>query len=583
MTALATRESPALTEYKPQGLGHILKLSAIVTAGTLLISVGGNVLFAAPLALATVYQMFRSTGKVKDADWCQSRDELWHYKVSPKHQSIADSYSDWCQEWGKGTINSLIEPMIGNCELCNFTQDKKHPYHGLRGILIFDDGESVPLTPSDYVAFRLWERQEALSRKDALEAQVQEVEDPKLLPPALDELADAFGDAPPVQLPNALEFLRSLTSAPLQPVIIAGLPGSGKGIMAAIALSLGVKERGLRYWLFNPKNKLDEAGYWARAEKHYLKDRLQQDDQTFSDLMTTLELFSSEGSRRNNQPGSYEPLILLLEEITSIIGLFTPKQKEIFKSKIIALAGLLRGSNMAVWLSGQSVTLEDLGFSGKSNRSMFTAIAAVGPDRTGCKSICDLLTIPFDEATLPPGRCWLTGNAVYPALQAPGNIPQYPTWQDVPNLIDLRPYAAAVEGGREPYDLEDLLASPALTPKKIEQIANAYQLPSPVEQLEKTYQMDAVEPPAIREVVPTQNSFENLPEPLKDVARYIHSKGGELAVSTLKDWGRARRSNPLNSEAIDHLLIELMELHLISTFTPTEGKGEWIKWEAGSG
>ena len=433
------------------------------------------------------------------------------------------------------------------------------------------------------MAFRLWERQEALSRKDALEAQVQEVEDPKLLPPALDELADAFGDAPPVQLPNALEFLRSLTSAPLQPVIIAGLPGSGKGIMAAIALSLGVKERGLRYWLFNPKNKLDEAGYWARAEKHYLKDRLQQDDQTFSDLMTTLELFSSEGSRRNNQPGSYEPLILLLEEITSIIGLFTPKQKEIFKSKIIALAGLLRGSNMAVWLSGQSVTLEDLGFSGKSNRSMFTAIAAVGPDRTGCKSICDLLTIPFDEATLPPGRCWLTGNAVYPALQAPGNIPQYPTWQDVPNLIDLRPYAAAVEGGREPYDLEDLLASPALTPKKIEQIANAYQLPSPVEQLEKTYQMDAVEPPAIREVVPTQNSFENLPEPLKDVARYIHSKGGELAVSTLKDWGRARRSNPLNSEAIDHLLIELMELHLISTFTPTEGKGEWIKWEAGSG
>ena len=76
MSALATRESPSLTEYKPQGLGHILKLSAIVTAGTILISVGGNVLFAAPLALATVYQMFRSTGKVRDSDWCQSRDDL---------------------------------------------------------------------------------------------------------------------------------------------------------------------------------------------------------------------------------------------------------------------------------------------------------------------------------------------------------------------------------------------------------------------------------------------------------------------------------------------------------------------------
>ena len=368
MTALATREALALTEYKPQGLGHILKLSAIITAGTLMISVGGSVLFAAPLALATIYQMFRSTGKVRDSDWCQSREELWHYKLSPKHKSIADSYSDWCQEWGKGTINSLIEPMIGNCELCNFTKDKKHPYYGLRGILTFDDGESVPLTPADYVAFRLWERQEALSRKDAIEAQVQEVEEQKMLPQSLDELALAFGDAPLVQPPNAMEFLRSLTSAPLQPVIIAGLPGSGKGVMAAIALSLGVKERGLRYWIFNPKNALEEAGYWSRTERHYLKDRLTTDENLFADLMNTLEVFSAEGSRRNNIPGKYEPFILLLEEITSLIGLFTPKQKQVFKSKLTALASLLRKCNMAIWLSGQSVTLEDLGFSGTSNR-----------------------------------------------------------------------------------------------------------------------------------------------------------------------------------------------------------------------
>ena len=286
--------------------------------------------------------MFRSTGKVRDSDWCNSRDELWHYKLSPKHKSIADSYSDWCKEWGRGTINSLIKPMIGNCELCNFTQDKKHPYHGLRGILTFDDGESVPLTPADYVAFRLWERQEALNRKDAIEAEFKEVDDAKMLPQSLDDLALAFGEAPPVQPPNALEFLRSLTSAPLKPVILAGLPGSGKGVLAAIALSLGVKERGLRFWIFNPKNKLEEAGYWARAEKHFLKDRLLNDEGLFFDLMETIETFAAEGSRRNNTPGKYEPFILLLEEITSLIGLFTPKQKQIFKSKLTAVASLLR-------------------------------------------------------------------------------------------------------------------------------------------------------------------------------------------------------------------------------------------------
>ena len=403
----------------------------------------------------------------------------------------------------------------------------------------------------------------------------------KTLPQSLDGLTDVFAEAPPVQPPNALDFLRSLTSAPLKPVILAGLPGSGKGVLAAIALSLGVKERGLRYWLFNPKNKLNEAGYWARAEKHYLKDRLQQDDQIFSDLMTTLELFGSEGSRRNNQPGNYEPFILLLEEITALIGLFTPKQKQIFKSKLTAVASLLRGSNMAIWLSGQSVTLEDLGFSGKSNRAMFTAIAAVGSDRTGSKNICDLLAIPFDEAALPAGRCWLTSNGIYSALTAPSNIPQYATWQDVPNLIDLRPGVAVPEAGsNHASDMADLLASPALTPKKIEQIAEAYQLPSPVEQLEKTYQMDAVEPTAICEVVPTKNSFEDLPEPLNDIARYIHSKNGELPVSSLKNWGKSRRNGSLNSEEIDHSLLELMELQLIETFTPNDSKGEWVRWIA---
>ena len=107
------------------------------------------------------------------------------------------------------------------------------------------------------------------------------------------------------------------------------------------------------------------------------------------------------------------------------------------------------------------------------------------------------------------------------------------------------------------------------------------------QQLEDSYRLNAADEfqTVAKEVAPTPqtNNYEDLPEPLNSIARYIHSKGGKLSVATLKDWGRAKRKNPLDSEAIDHSLIELMEFHLISTFTPDEGKGEWIRWETGNG
>lgn len=238
-----------------------------------------------------------------------------------------------------------------------------------------------------------------------------------------------------------IDFLINLTASPLQPVIFAGLPGSGKGVLAAISAALGCKYNNLRFWVFNPKPKLGEAGYWANAEKHFLKNRLEEDSRLFEDLMTVLEDFSREASRRNSQPEGteHQPFILIIEELNALIGLFTPQQKTRYKAKVIALASLLRGSNMAIWVSGQSVTLEDLGITGKSNRAMFTAIAAIGPNREGCEAICNLVEIPWRPDLLKVGqRFWITNNCYYPALTAPP-ISQYPSWDAVPNLVDLRP------------------------------------------------------------------------------------------------------------------------------------------------
>jgi len=332
-------------------------------------------------------------------------------------------------------------------------------------------------------------------------------------------------------------------------------------VMAAIALTMGFKEAGLKYWVFNPKNQLKEAGYWSFAERHYLKNRLLDDEDLFVDLMGVLEEFASEGARRNEDAGDHVPFVLLLEEIGAIVSLFSTNEKKMFKAKVIALASLLRSSNMAIWFSGQSVNLEDLGLSGKSNRAIFTSIVAVGKDRESARQLCSQLELPFDTSEMGAGRYWITSAGNYPAVQAP-QIPTYASWADVPNVFDLRP---AVEEIGATYD----------EPTPVYPVE--YQ-PTTKEKLEETFRIDATEK---KEVEAIPDPVDLLEEPLNEIGRYIISRGGEVEVSALKNWGRGRRKGTITSEEIQDCLLEMMGMNLIETFTPFDRKGEFVKWVAG--
>jgi len=227
MNNLTTRESHSLTVYKAQGLGHIFTLAGITTAGFVMVSFGGAPVYAVPFATIACYQLFKSAGKTKDASWCKSRDELWGYRLSPKHKSIASSYDVWCQEWGTNAINGLIDPMIGNCELCNFTKNESHPYHKLRGILTYDDGELTPLTPHEYVSQRLSERVKALEKSgmQTIEAEVIQAL-PESLTAAVSLPSDGLKDRLKIDCPELL----LLVKAP--PIRLVGHQRTGKSSFA---------------------------------------------------------------------------------------------------------------------------------------------------------------------------------------------------------------------------------------------------------------------------------------------------------------------------------------------------------------
>ncbi len=62
---------------------------------------------------------------------------------------------------------------------------------------------------------------------------------------------------------------------------------------------------------------------------------------------------------------------------------------------------------------------------------------------------------------------------------------------------------------------------------------------------------------------------------LKDLGVYLRKKQ-EIAVRTVKqNWGQ---SKGLNAEQVEELLLELLKLNLIETFSPVTSRAEWVRW-----
>ena len=83
------------------------------------------------------------------------------------------------------------------------------------------------------------------------------------------------------------------------------------------------------------------------------------------------------------------------------------------------------------------------------------------------------------------------------------------------------------------------------------------------------------EPPQ-DEPQPTRSRLDALPaSDLKSLGVYLRKKGAIAVRDLKKSWGK---NNSLNAEQVTELLLELMKLNLIETFSDGTSRVEWVRW-----
>jgi hypothetical protein len=223
---------------------------------------------------------------------------------------------------------------------------------------------------------------------------------------------------------------------PLQPVMVVGSPGSGKGVTISSMLSLAVMERDAEVWVVDPKSDAQEAGLWKRVARHYLLDPSINWDLGARVLGILSEFEGRMRARKNGKERRDTPLILFLDELNTIAMNLTKEETPVFGAKLITIAAQGRSQNCSIWIAAQAVILKQLGIEGATNRDMFSQVVCInGANKSKARSI--LLTLGIDGSRLnrlDNGYYWLTTEEIMraPHLEVNGGV-----WGG--NVIDLRP------------------------------------------------------------------------------------------------------------------------------------------------
>lgn len=455
----------ALTDYKPNGIGHIGILGGLTVAGFQIFALTASPLMIIPFAGVGVYTLIRNSKYGRSPDWIAARDAAFHYRFAGQ-PTLAEAYPVWCQCHGKQLVNSIIESMIGQVMPYDFLKDKRHPYYGSKGVYCYDDPDDnlIPLTPWHYCEYKLKAMNAIADRAKALDTDPEaihklsaEIKSQKEAP-AIDVPATESGEMPKLPVGNQTKLnavdvpARPVTTAPtvaallgagfaqpLQPQLILGAPGSGKGMYAAYALSFAATKHRAETWILDPKSDQSEAGYWQYATRHYLKDPCLNDLTFGVDVLKVIVEFERRVSdRKNGEESKDNPLILFIDEVNTVSSNLTKAEVTAFGAKVMSLASQSRSQNAAIWLGGQCAILELLGIRGSSNRAVFSQVICVHGDEPH-KAISILGNLGMDKTMLESckagSRYWVTPGGVVTAPKMTELVSD--GWGQ--NVIDLRP------------------------------------------------------------------------------------------------------------------------------------------------
>jgi hypothetical protein len=202
----------------------------------------------------------------------------------------------------------------------------------------------------------------------------------------------ALCDAPPEAPDGFFDIAKDLGQNP-QSALIAGVPGSGKGILVSNALRhLKARHPGLTLMVIDPKADPKEAGYWDGTADviHRFPIKRHDPDDSTAWVLSCLDQFEALPT----------PKLLIFDELVAVVCALKLADKKLkgLGRMSMSLGGIITQGDSGdewVWAMGQSVNASDIGMTG-GIRGNLRAIGLVSPKNIqAVEGLCSTKLIPL--------------------------------------------------------------------------------------------------------------------------------------------------------------------------------------------